>query len=99
MGEKLRWSASVPYYFAYNGDVIIEVPHEVFRKHLVAYLAQQGMAFKTWSQLDREAREAWEKQYTLETALKADLDYWMNLNGQDGVCVRQAEVECHGEWK
>jgi len=96
VSEQLRWSPTRTSLFAYKGDMLIEVSLAVFQRHFVALLAQQGIPYKTWSQLDREAREAWEKQGKLEDAFKANLDYWMALDGQ-GVIVRHQGVESHGE--
>ncbi len=96
MSEQLRWSATRTSLVASKGGMLIEVPLVVFQRHFVAFLAQQEMTFKTWSQLDRQARAAWEKQCALEDSFKADLDYWIALDGQ-GVIVRHQGVESHGE--
>ncbi len=96
MSEQLRWSATRTSLVASKGGMLIEVPLVVFQRHFVAFLAQQEMTFKTWSQLDRQVRAAWEKQCALEDSFKADLDYWIALDGQ-GVIVRHQGVESHGE--
>lgn len=86
--KQLRWNATSHAWIAKTDEATIVVSEEAYEKHLKAYLANQGIEVKTWTEIMQPAQEAWEWQCKAVNSFQANLDYWLTCNDQ-GVWIYQ----------
>ena len=83
---QLRWSASNRGWIAKTDGVTIFVSEQTYEQHLKRYLAEEGMEWKTWSQIMHAAADEWQRQCEVVDRLQKNLDYWLK-SGDRGVWV------------
>ena len=74
----LHWNASIHGWIGKTDDFSIFVPEEVYKRSVRAYLASQGIEWKTYLEIMHPAEEAWKRQCDLEHAFRANLDQWLS---------------------
>jgi hypothetical protein len=77
----LRWRNSRLYWVACTENEHISVDADTYHRVLRERLAEQGIAWKSWTQYMQEGEERWKIQCAIKDALRADLDCWKQVPG------------------
>lgn len=74
----LHWNATSQGWIASTENFFLFVPENIYEREIKAYFISQGIERKTWSEIMREASEAWQRQCELEQAFRAKLEQWLS---------------------
>ena len=88
---KLRWSTSNRGWIAKTDGVTIFVSEQTYEQHLKRYLAEQGMEWKTWTQIMRAAEDEWQQQYEVVDRFQKNLNYWLESGDREVWIYRRTE--------
>jgi hypothetical protein len=77
----LRWIFSRLHWVAHTEIESLYVDDTTYNRCLKAYLASQGIEWKTWTHYMQPAEQAWKRQCEAEARLQADLDFWRSIPG------------------